>query len=52
MDFRAPNEETVKDKYPLSPTEDCLDTLSSTLYFSTLDLASDYYQIGLEEESI
>ena len=28
------------------------DTLSSTLYFSTLDLASGYYQIGLEEESI
>ena len=42
----------VKDKYPLSPIEDCLDTLSGTLYFSTLDLASGYYQIGLEEESI
>ena len=52
MDFRALNEKTVKDKYRLSAIEDCLDTLSGTLYFSTLDLASGYYQIGLEEESI
>ena len=27
VDFPAFNEKTVKDKYPLSPIEDCLDTI-------------------------
>ena len=52
VDFRALNEKTVNYKYPLSPIEDCLDTLSGSLYFSTLDLASGFYHIGLEEQSI
>ena len=52
IDYRALNDKTVKDQYPLRLIEDCLDTLSGTEYFSTLDLASGYYQIELEEESI
>ena len=52
IDYRALNEKTVKDQYPLPLIEDCLDTLSGTLYFSTLDLASGYYQIELEKESM
>ena len=52
IDYRALNDKTVKDQYPLPLIEDCLDTLSGTEYFSTLDLASGYYQIELEEESM
>ena len=52
IDFRALNERTVKDQYPLPLIEDCLDTLSGTMFFSTLDMASGYYQIPLDEDSI
>ena len=51
IDFRALNDKTVKDQYPLPLIEDCLDTLAGTIYFSTLDLASGYYQIELEESA-
>ena len=52
IDYRALNERTVKDQYPLPLIEDCLDTLSGTQYFSTLDMASGYYQIQLDDEAI
>ena len=51
IDYRALNEKTVKDQYPLPIIDDCLDTLAGTRFFSTLDLASGYYQIELEEDS-
>ena len=51
IDFRALNERTVKDQYPLPLIEDCLDTLSGTVYMNTLDMASGYYQIELDEDS-
>jgi len=49
IDYRALNSKTVKDCYPLPIIEDCLDLLYGTQYFSTLDLASGYYQIEIDE---
>lgn len=49
IDYRALNEKTVKDCYPLPILEDCMDTLQGTKYFSTLDMASGYYQIMIDK---
>ena len=51
IDFRALNDRTIKDVYPLPLIEDCLDALSGTNYLSTLDMMSGYYQIKLDESS-
>lgn len=51
IDFRRLNSLTVKDAFPLPLIEDCMDTLAGTQFFSTLDLASGYYQIELDEVS-
>ncbi|KAF7648018.1 hypothetical protein LDENG_00163380 [Lucifuga dentata] len=47
IDYRALNECTIEDAYPLPCIQDTLDTLSTTKWFSTLDLASGYWQVEL-----
>ena len=47
IDFRRVNELTVKDSFPLPRIEDCLDALMGNTWFSTLDLASGYHQVGM-----
>ena len=49
LDFRAINDVTTKDAYPLPLIEECIDTLSGNVYFSVLDLACGYYQIEVAE---
>eukprot|EP00731_Ephydatia_muelleri_P006339 Em0003g587a len=51
VDFRRMNEVTRKDAYPLPRIDDTLETLSQPQLFSTLDLASGYWQVELAEES-
>ena len=48
VDFRRVNAVTKKDVYPLPRIDDILDTLGGAQYFSTLDLSSGYWQIGLD----
>lgn len=50
IDFRRLNDITVNDKYPLPNITDLLDKLGKSSYFSTLDLASGYHQIEIEEQ--
>lgn len=47
VDYRALNDCTIKDAYPLPRIQDTLDTLSTAKWFSTLDLASGYWQVEL-----
>lgn len=51
VDYRALNKKTVKDSYPMPVIEDQLDRLSGKSYFTSLDLASGYYQIPVSESS-
>lgn len=47
MDYRALNDRTITDAYPLPRIQDTLDTLATAKWFSTLDLASGYWQVEL-----
>lgn len=49
IDYRRLNEITVDDKYPLPNITDLFDKLGKSQYFSTLDLASGYHQIEVNE---
>ena len=49
LDYRALNKITVKDSFRIPSVEMCLDTLAGSVYFSTLDLASGYYNIKVKE---
>ena len=51
IDYRKLNDVTIKDSYPLPRIDESLDSLSHTKYFSTLDLASGYWQIGLDDDA-
>ena len=52
VDFRKLNDVTVKDSFPLPQINDLLDTLAGQRYFTTLDLASGYWQVSMENSSI
>lgn len=49
IDFRALNEKTLGDAYPLPNIIDILDQLGSAKYFSVFDLASGFHQIPMHE---
>jgi len=49
IDYRKVNEVTRKDAYPLPRVDDTLETLVGSKYFSTLDLASGYWQVEVAE---
>jgi hypothetical protein len=48
LDYRKLNEITVKDSYPLPRIDDSLDALRGNVWFSTVDLSSGYYQVGMD----
>jgi hypothetical protein len=51
VDYRKLNAITKKDVYPLPWIDDILDTLGKSRYFTTLDLASGYWQIEMDPAS-
>ena len=51
VDYRRLNLATVKDAYPLPRIDDTLDMLAGKRWFSTLDLASGYWQVLLSPEA-
>lgn len=52
VDYRLLNAVTKPDLYPLPRIDDLLDQLGQSRYFSTLDLASGYWQIRMQPESV
>ena len=50
IDYRQLNSVTVKDAYPVPRTDSCLDAMSGSLSFSTLDLPSAYHQVYVSPE--
>ena len=48
IDFRALNDKSRKDLFPLPSISQCLDQLCGNQYFSTLDMASGYWQIEID----
>ena len=50
IDFRAINNVTRKDAYPLPLIKECLDALSDTEYMSTLDMQFGYWQVEVHLE--
>ena len=51
VDYRRINDATVKDAYPLPRMYDTLYMLAGKQWFSTLDLASGYWQVSLSREA-
>ena len=50
VDYRALNEITRKDSYPLPNIQDCFDALGGTSWFSSIDLQSGYWQVEMQKE--
>ena len=50
VDYRKVNAVTRKDAYPLPRVDDTLDTLGGSTFFTTLDLASGYWQVEVAVE--
>jgi hypothetical protein len=50
VDYRKLNAKTIGDAYPLPRIQESFDALVGAQYFSTLDLASGYYQIAIAPE--
>ena len=49
IDFRRLNAVTTRDVFPLPLVDDCLDTLSGSVWFSKLDANSAYWQVPVRE---
>lgn len=52
VDYRALNNITVKNSYPLPRVDELFDRLQGAKYFSKIDLRSGYHQIRIEPEDV
>jgi hypothetical protein len=52
VDYRALNDVTIKNKYPLPRIDDLFDQLSGAQVFSKIDLRTGYHQLKIRKEDI
>ena len=52
VDYRAVNQQTVKNEYPLPRIDDLSDELHGAKHFTSLDLRQAYHQVRLKEHDI
>ena len=52
VDYRSVNKVTKQDKYPLPNIQEALDSFNGAKWFTTIDLASGYWQMKVAEEDI
>lgn len=52
IDYRALNQQTVRDRYPLPRIDELLDQLGGAAVYSRLDLASGYYQMRMHPDDV
>jgi hypothetical protein len=51
VDFRKENNLTIKDAYPLPKIEDIFSKITKGKYYTSLDLASGYYNVRMDKDS-
>lgn len=50
IDYRTLNAKTKRNKFPMPGINEQLDRLAGNKLFTTMDLASGYYQVPVKEE--